>query len=334
MNTSTTDTECNPDELQSQEIWDLRANDKPAHIKCLLAQVVDKIEILFEQEGSITGVSTGFTDIDELTGGLQPGHLIVVAGASSMGKTAFAMNIAENVALKSDQPVMIFTMEMQGYELARRMMSSLGRVDNYKIRTGKVDDDDWPRLTSAINLLAYTQIFIDDTSLLTAVDIQAKARLLASEHGQLGLIVVDYIQLMESARPDDSRDKQLADITRSLKALAKDLNVPVMVLSQLNRNLEKRPNKRPIISDLRDSSAIGDDADLIMFVYRDEVYNGDDSSDRGIAEIIVEKQRNGPLGTVRLVFMGQYSKFENAQYSDFENFAVKKRKPKPSKPRP
>ena len=279
-------------------------------IKSLLAQAVDKIEALFEQEGSITGASTGFTDLDELTSGLQPADLIIVAGRPSMGKTTIAMNIAENVALNSCKPVAVFSMEMPGDSLAMRMMSSLGRIDQHKVRTGKLDDDDWPRLTSAINLLASTQLFIDDSPALSPTEVRARARRLAREHGQLGLIVVDYLQLMQSPSSGDNRVQQISDISRGLKALAKELNVPVIALSQLNRNLEQRPNKRPVMSDLRDSGAIEQDADLIMFVYRDEVYN-EDSPDKGIAELIIGKQRNGPLGTVRLTFLGQYTKFES-----------------------
>ncbi len=279
-------------------------------IKKLLASAVDKIETLYEQEGNITGASTGFTDFDELTSGLQPSDLIIVAGRPSMGKTTIAMNMAENVAIQGDKPVAVFSMEMPGDALAMRMMSSLGRIDQTKVRTGKLGDDEWPRLTSAINLLAETKIFIDDTPALTPTEVRARSRRLAREHGQLGLIVLDYIQLMHSPSSGENRVQQISDISRGLKALAKELNVPVIALSQLNRNLEQRPNKRPVMSDLRESGAIEQDADLIVFVYRDEVYN-EDSPDKGIAEIIIGKQRNGPLGTVRLTFLGQYTRFEN-----------------------
>lgn len=290
-------------------------------IKSLLAKAVDKIETLYEQEGDITGASTGFTDLDEKTSGLQPADLIIVAGRPSMGKTTIAMNMAENVALKSGLPVAVFSMEMPGEALAMRMMSSLGRIDQHKVRTGKLDDDDWPRLTSAINLLAETQLFIDDTPALTPTEVRSRARRLTREHGQLGLIVLDYLQLMQSPSSGDNRVQQISDISRSLKALAKELNVPVIALSQLNRNLEQRPNKRPVMSDLRESGAIEQDADLIIFVYRDEVYN-EDSPDKGIAEIIIGKQRNGPLGTVRLTFLGQYTRFENfaGHYSGNEDY--------------
>ncbi len=279
-------------------------------IKPLLARAVDKIEMLFEQEGHITGAATGFTDLDDLTSGLQPADLIIVAGRPSMGKTTIAMNMAENIAIKTKKPVAIFSMEMPGDALAMRMMSSLGRIDQHRVRTGKLEDHEWPRLTSAISLLGETKMFIDDTPALTPTEVRARARRLTREHGQLGLIVLDYLQLMQSPASGDNRVQQISDISRGLKALAKELDVPVVALSQLNRNLESRPNKRPMMSDLRESGAIEQDADLIIFVYRDEVYN-EDSPDKGIAEVIVGKQRNGPLGTVRLTFLGQYTRFEN-----------------------
>ncbi len=279
-------------------------------IKQLLHKAVDKIETLFEQEGSITGASTGFSDFDEMTSGLQPSDLIIVAGRPSMGKTTFAMNMAENVAIKNSKPVAVFSMEMPGDQLAMRMMSSLGRIDQHRIRTGKLEDDEWPRMTSAINLLADTQLFIDDTPALTPNDLRSRSRRLTREHGQLGLIVIDYLQLMDSPSSGENRVQQISDISRALKALAKELNVPVVALSQLNRNLEQRPNKRPVMSDLRDSGSIEQDADVIVFIYRDEVYN-EDSQDKGMAEIIIGKQRNGPIGTTRLTFLGQFTRFEN-----------------------
>jgi replicative DNA helicase len=287
-------------------------------IKPLLARAVDKIEQLFEQEGHITGAATGFTDLDDLTSGLQPSDLIIVAGRPSMGKTTIAMNMAENIAIKGGKPVAIFSMEMPGDALAMRMMSSLGRIDQHKVRTGKLEDHEWPRLTSAISILGETKMFIDDTPALTTTEVRARARRLTREHGQLGLIVLDYLQLMQSPSSGDNRVQQISDISRGLKALAKELDVPVVALSQLNRNLESRPNKRPMMSDLRESGAIEQDADLIIFVYRDEVYN-EDSPDKGIAEIIIGKQRNGPLGTVRLTFLGQYTRFENFAGNAYSN---------------
>jgi replicative DNA helicase len=288
-------------------------------IKTLLAKAIDKIEIMFAQEGSITGASTGFTELDRLTSGLQTSDLIIVAGRPSMGKTTIAMNIAENVAIKGGKPVAVFSMEMPGDSLAMRMMSSLGRIDQHKIRTGKLEDDDWPRLTSAMSLLAETKLFIDDTPALTPTEVRSRARRLSREHGQLGLIVLDYLQLMQSPGSGDNRVQQISDISRALKALAKELEVPVIALSQLNRNLEQRPNKRPVMSDLRESGAIEQDADLIIFVYRDEVYH-EDSPDKGVAEIIIGKQRNGPLGIVRLTFLGQYTRFENHAANSYDGY--------------
>ena len=287
-------------------------------VRSLLAKAVDKIESLYEQDNPITGVSTGFTDFDEMTSGLQAGDLVIVAGRPSMGKTTFAMNLAENVAIKAKKPVAVFSMEMPGDQLAMRMMSSLGRIDQHKVRTGKLDDDEWPRMTSAINLLAETQLFIDDTPALTPIEVRSRSRRLMREHGQLGLIVLDYLQLMQSPSSGESRVQQISDISRNLKALAKELNVPVVALSQLNRNLEQRPNKRPVMSDLRESGSIEQDADVIVFIYRDEVYN-EDSADKGVAEIIIGKQRNGPIGTSRLTFLGQYTRFENYTGYQYDN---------------
>lgn len=299
-------------ERQVFKIAEQRQNNQSGFvsIKPLLAQTVTKIETLYTQEGGITGASTGFTDFDNLTSGLQPADLVIVAGRPSMGKTTIAMNMAENIALNCDKPVLVFSMEMPGEALVMRMMSSLGRIDQHKVRTGKLDDDDWPRMTSAVTLLANTKLFIDDTPALSPTELRARARRVAREHGQIGLIVVDYLQLMQSPSSGDNRVQQISDISRGLKALAKELNTPVVALSQLNRNLEQRPNKRPVMSDLRDSGAIEQDADLIVFVYRDEVYNAD-SPDKGVAEMIIGKQRNGPLGTVRLTFLGQFTRFEN-----------------------
>jgi replicative DNA helicase len=287
-------------------------------VRSLLAKAVDKIESLYEQDNPITGVSTGFTDFDEMTSGLQASDLVIVAGRPSMGKTTFAMNLAENVAIKAKKPVAVFSMEMPGDQLAMRMMSSLGRIDQHKVRTGKLDDDEWPRMTSAINLLAETQLFIDDTPALTPTEVRSRSRRLMREHGQLGLIVLDYLQLMQSPSSGENRVQQISDISRNLKALAKELNVPVVALSQLNRNLEQRPNKRPVMSDLRESGSIEQDADVIVFIYRDEVYN-EDSPDKGVAEIIIGKQRNGPIGTSRLTFLGQYTRFENYTGYQYDN---------------
>ena len=278
-------------------------------IRDLLTKAVDRIETLFQQDNPITGVPTGWTDFDEKTSGLQKSDLIIVAGRPSMGKTSFAMNIAENAAIKSGLPTAIFSMEMPGEQLALRMFSSLGRIDQHKVRTGKLDDDDWPRLTSAVSLLAEAPMFIDDTPALSPNELRARARRIKREHG-LGLIVIDYLQLMQVHGTSENRTNEISEISRSLKALAKELEVPVVALSQLNRSLEQRPNKRPVMSDLRESGAIEQDADVIAFIYRDEVYN-EDSPDKGVAEIIIGKQRNGPIGTTRLTFIGQYTRFEN-----------------------
>lgn len=279
-------------------------------IKHLLIKAVDRIEQLHEKGGSVTGIGTGFVDLDRMTAGFQPADLIIVAGRPSMGKTAFAMCIAEHVAIKERLPVAVFSMEMPGDHLAMRMLSSLGRIDQHRLRIGQLEDDEWPRMTSALNILAGTSLFIDDTPALTPIELRARARRLAREHGKLGLVVIDYLQLMQAPGAGDNRVAEISEISRSLKGLAKELNVPVVALSQLNRNLEQRPNKRPVMSDLRESGSIEQDADLIVFIYRDEVYH-EDSPDKGIAEIIIAKQRNGPIGTVRLTFLGQYTRFEN-----------------------
>jgi|WetSurSiteA1Bulk_404760.scaffolds.fasta_scaffold00105_11 replicative DNA helicase len=266
-----------------------------------------------------TGIHIEYDKVDDYYGFVCDGNrLFLLEDMTVVHNTTIAMNMAENVALKSDKPVLVFSMEMPGDALTMRMMSSLGRIDQHKVRTGKLEDDDWPRLTSAISLLANTKLFIDDTPALSPTELRARARRVAREHGQLGLIVVDYLQLMQSPSSGDNRVQQISDISRGLKALAKEMNVPVVALSQLNRNLEQRPNKRPVMSDLRDSGAIEQDADLIVFVYRDEVYNPD-SPDKGIAEMIIGKQRNGPLGTVRLTFLGQYTRFENFSGTSYSN---------------
>ncbi len=279
-------------------------------LKTLLGKAVERIEILFQRDEPITGLATGFTDFDMMTSGLQHSDLIIVAGRPSMGKTTFAMNIAENVAIAAKRPVAVFSMEMPGDSLAMRMMSSLGSIDQHRVRTGKLEDDEWPRLTSAVNMLSQAPMFIDDTPALSPTEVRARARRLKREQGDLGLIVLDYLQLMQAPGSAENRATEISAISRSLKALAKELDVPVVALSQLNRSLEQRTNKRPIMSDLRESGAIEQDADLIVFIYRDEVYN-EDSSDKGIAEIIIGKQRNGPIGTTKLTFLGKYTKFEN-----------------------
>lgn len=280
-------------------------------IATLLGKAVDRIEQLFEQDDPITGISTGFVDFDRKTSGLQPGDMIVIAGRPSMGKTAFAMNIAENVAIRVKRPVAVFSMEMPGESLAMRMMSSLGHIDSNRVRTGQLQQDEWPRLSSAISILSEATMHIDDSPALTPTDLGARARRLKREQGDLGLIVIDYLQLMQMPSASENRTNEISAISRSLKALAKELEVPVIALSQLNRSLEQRTNKRPIMSDLRESGAIEQDADLVVFLYRDEYYNPETTQDKGIAEIIIGKQRNGPTGTIRMAFKGQFTRFDD-----------------------
>jgi replicative DNA helicase len=282
----------------------------PVQINNLLAKAMDRIDTLFHSAQAITGLATGYKDLDDMTSGLQTADLIIIAGRPSMGKTVLGMNIAEHAAIKSNKPILVFSMEMPADALAMRMMSSLGRVDQHRVRTGKLEDEDWPRITSAINLLSQTPLFIDDTPALSPGEMRSRARRVTREHGQLGLIVIDYLQLMQVSGFKENRTAEISEISRSLKSLAKELNVPIIALSQLNRGLEQRSDKRPVMSDLRESGAIEQDADLILFIYRDEVYN-ENSPEKGIAEIIIAKQRNGPIGKVRLTFLGKYTRFEN-----------------------
>jgi replicative DNA helicase len=278
----------------------------------LLAQVVDRIETLYNRDdpSDVTGVPTGFTDLDRMTSGLQPGDLVVVAGRPSMGKTALAINMGENVALDTGLPVAVFSMEMGATQLALRMIGSVGRLDQHKLRTGRLAADDWDKLSTALGRLNEAPIVIDETPALNAIEVRSRARRLMKQYGKLGLVIVDYIQLMQSTSQGENRATEISEISRSLKSLAKELKVPVMALSQLNRSLEQRPNKRPVMSDLRESGAIEQDADVILFIYRDEVYNPE-TQDKGTAEIIIGKQRNGPIGTVRLTFLGEYTRFES-----------------------
>ena len=281
----------------------------------LLMKALDRIDQLFQQDNPITGVATGYYELDGMTSGLQPSDQIIVAGRPSMGKTAFAINIAQNAAVKEGTAVAVFSMEMPAEQLALRMISSIGRIDQHKVRTGKLADDDWPRLTHAVGVLSEVKLFIDDTPALTPGDLRARCRRLAREHG-IGMVVIDYLQLMQVPGNTENRATEISEISRSLKALAKELEVPVIALSQLNRSLEQRSDKRPVMSDLRESGAIEQDADLIMFIYRDEVYN-EDSPDKGVAEIIIGKQRNGPIGTRKLRFFGEYTTFENLAHDGY-----------------
>jgi len=283
----------------------------------LLKQVVERIELLYSRDNpsGVTGIASGFHDLDQKTSGFQPGDLIIVAGRPSMGKTAFSLNIAENVALELNKPVAVFSMEMGGAQLAMRMLGSVGRLDQHRVRTGRLDDDDWPKLTHALGKLNDAPIYIDESAALNALELRARARRLYRQFNGLGLIVIDYLQLMSSASQGENRATEISEISRALKALAKELKVPVIALSQLNRSLEQRPNKRPVMSDLRESGAIEQDADVILFIYRDEVYDPD-TQDKGIAEIIIGKQRNGPIGTVNLTFLGEYTRFESYARSE------------------
>ena len=284
----------------------------------ILPGVLNRIDELYQRDNQngVTGISTGFEDLDNFTSGFQPGDLIIVAGRPSMGKTAFSINIAENIALGSKLPIAIFSMEMGSAQLVTRMIGSIGRLDQQRMRNGSLEDDDWARLTTAVGKLNDAPIYIDEGAGLSAFELRARARRLQRQSGQLGLIVVDYIQLMAgtSDKANENRATEISEISRSLKSLAKELNVPIVALSQLNRSVEQRQDKRPVMSDLRESGAIEQDADLILFIYRDEVYNKD-SEQKGTAEIIISKQRNGPIGTVRLTFLGEHTRFENFAYS-------------------
>ncbi|MCL1075840.1 replicative DNA helicase [Shewanella dokdonensis] len=295
------------------------SNEGPEGIKSILEKTVDKIEQLYNNpHNGVTGVSSGFADLDDKTAGFQAGDLIIVAARPSMGKTTFAMNLCEYAALNEDKPVLIFSLEMPSEQIMMRMLASLGRVDQTRIRTGKLDDDDWARVSSTMGLmLEKGKMFIDDSSGLTPTEVRSRARRVAREHGGLSMIMVDYLQLMQVPALADNRTLEIAEISRSLKALAKELEIPVIALSQLNRSLEQRSDKRPVNSDLRESGSIEQDADLIMFIYRDEVYH-DDSQDKGVAEIIIGKQRNGPIGKVRLTFQGQFSRFDNYAGPQFD----------------
>ena len=283
----------------------------PIGMSDLLTKAVDRIDELFNLKGEMTGLSTGFRDLDEMTSGLQPSDLVIIAGRPSMGKTTFAMNLVEHAVISSDKPVMVFSMEMPAESLMLRMLSSLGRIDQTRVRSGQLEDEDWPRLTSAVNLLKDKQLFIDDTAALSPNEMRSRLRRVVREHGDMALIMIDYLQLMQIPGFSENRTGEISEISRSLKGLAKEFNCPVVALSQLNRSLEQRPNKRPVMSDLRESGAIEQDADVIAFVYRDEVYNPDNPDNQGIAELIIGKQRNGPIGTVHMAFIGKYTRFED-----------------------
>jgi replicative DNA helicase len=285
-------------------------------IKPVLAKVFERIDHLYHRDNpsDVTGVPTGYTRIDQMTSGMQPGDLVIVAARPSMGKTALALNIAEHVAVDNGLPVAIFSMEMSATQLAMRMLGSIARVDQHKMRTGRLNDKEWGDLSEAMGKLHETPLFIDEGGALTALEVRARARRLKRQYSKLGLIVIDYLQLMASTTQGENRATEISEISRSLKAMAKELDVPVVALSQLNRAVDQRPDRRPVMSDLRESGAIEQDADVIMFIYREVVYKPDLPEDqRGLAEVIIGKQRNGPIGTVKLTFLGQHTRFENYQ---------------------
>ncbi len=313
----------NPEGRNSQELIDEaeraimqiseagRRSGGPEGVNALLGRALERIEELFNTGGDITGLTTGFSDLDNMTSGLQPADLVIVAGRPSMGKTSFAMNLVENAALAQGKPILVFSMEMPAEQLIMRMLSSVGRIDQKRVRTGRLEQEDWPKLTAAVNKLKDVSLHIDDTPALTPTELRSRVRKVVRENkGEIGMIMIDYLQLMQVAGSSEGRTAEISEISRSLKAIAKEFNVPVVALSQLNRSLEQRPNKRPVNSDLRESGAIEQDADIILFIYRDEVYH-EDTQDKGVAEIIIGKQRNGPIGTCRLAFIGEYTRFEN-----------------------
>ena len=286
-------------------------NEGPKDVTNVLTKTVTRLDELVKKGSEITGVSSGFTDLDKKTSGLQPSDLIIIAARPSMGKTTFAMNLCENAMLMQDKPVLVFSLEMPAEQLMMRMLASLSRVNQTNIRTAQLNDSEWARISATIkHLKQKDNLFIDDSSGLTPMELRTRARKLVKERGGVSMIMIDYLQLMRVPSLSDNRTLEIAEISRSLKALAKELEVPVVALSQLNRGLEQRSDKRPINSDLRESGSIEQDADLIMFIYRDEVYN-ETSEFKGIAEIIIGKQRNGPIGTSRLTFQGQFSRFDN-----------------------
>lgn len=292
-------------------IADERPHDQgPTPINPLLTKAVERIDQLAGLNGGLTGLSSGYTDLDKMTSGWQKSDLIIIAGRPSMGKTAFAMNLVEHAVLTTDKPVLVFSLEMPAESLVFRMLSSIGRINQTKLRTGQLTDQDWPGFNSAVAKLKDRPLLIDDSAGLSPMEMRARARRVVREHGPLGMVVVDYLQLMQVKGTNENRVAEISEISRSLKLLAREFACPVIALSQLNRALEQRPNKRPVMSDLRESGAIEQDADVITFIYRDEVYN-EDSPDKGMAEIIIGKQRNGPIGTVKLSFVGQYTRFEN-----------------------
>ncbi|MEX2132020.1 MAG: replicative DNA helicase, partial [Pseudohongiellaceae bacterium] len=282
----------------------------PEQINPVITRVIERVDELYASDGALTGLASGYRDLDAMTNGWQKGDLVIVAGRPSMGKTAFAMNLVEHAVLHNEAPVLVFSLEMPADSLVFRMLSSLGKIDQTRLRTGQLVEDDWPKLTSAVAKLKDRPLLIDDSPGLSPMEMRSRARRVIREHGDLGMVVVDYLQLMQVKGTSENRVGEISEISRSLKLLAREFNCPVVAVSQLNRSLEQRPNKRPVMSDLRDSGAIEQDADIIAFIYRDEVYNKD-TNDKGIAEVIISKHRNGPIGDLRLSFLGQFTRFEN-----------------------
>jgi replicative DNA helicase len=296
-----------------------RMNNGFQDMGSLVVALLDRVEEMSRNPNDITGVPTGFVDLDRQTSGLQAGDLIILAARPSMGKTALAINIAEHVALHEELPVAVFSMEMGAAQLAVRMVGSIGRIDQTRLRTGRLTEEEWPRLTEAIERLRNVSLHIDETPGLTVSELRANARRLARQCGKLGLIVVDYLQLMSvsSGMSDENRATAVGEISRGLKMLAKELQCPVIALSQLSRGVEARTDKRPMMSDLRESGAIEQDADVIMFIYRDEYYTKEACKEPGVAEVIISKQRNGPTGTTKLAFVAKHTKFENLASGDY-----------------
>lgn len=288
-----------------------RKEGGPVVVGPILKNTLDQLDELFNKPEGLSGITSGFTEIDNRTSGFQKADMIVVAGRPSMGKTTYAMNLVENALVATKRPCIVFSMEMPSESIVMRMLSSIGKIDQTRIRSGKLIEDDWPRLSSAVNILKDLPLYIDDTPALTPQDMRARCRKVYRENdNDLALVMVDYMQLMRVSGPSEGRSQEISEISRSMKAIAKEFSCPIIALSQLNRSLEQRPNKRPVMSDLRESGAIEQDADIIAFIYRDEVYN-EDTPDKGIAEIITGKHRNGPIGTDRLAFVGKYTRFEN-----------------------
>lgn len=291
----------------------------PQAIKPIMDRTIEAIQELFNKPEGLSGITSGFKDIDARTSGWQKADLVIVAARPSMGKTTYAMNLVENALMATSRPCLVFSMEMPSESIVMRLLSSLGRVDQTKVRSGKLTNDDWQQISKAMALVMEKPLYIDDTPALTPQEMRARARKVFRENNDLGLIMVDYLQLMRVAGPSEGRTHEISEISRSLKAMAKEFSCPVIALSQLNRSLEQRPNKRPVMSDLRESGAIEQDADIIQFIYRDEVYN-EDSEHKGVAEIITGKHRNGPIGVDRLAFVGKYTRFEDLTQGNYDDY--------------